>query len=332
MSEKKRKKGRIALCIVCAFVLALGIFLIVWYCGASYPQFDPLARQEFAIPGLSDGVCPQGLTALPENEQGYDFAMSGYLSSGPSRIYLIDEEDAGDVKYITVSENGAADESHFGGVTCSEEYLYVASGSRIARMSLADALSAEAGGAVAAEYSEAGLNAAFCQYSDGLLYVGEFYRPGNYETPESHHLETSDGSENPALVFAYETDASGALAAEPRFVLSVREQVQGIAVFEDGIALSCSYGLADSTLWFYENSLGGAADGTFEEEGKAIPLYVLDSSNLQKTITAPCMSEEIAVKGGRLYILFESLSNKYKLFTRTRMSHVQSVALEDLFA
>ena len=110
MSEKKRKKGRIALCIVCAFVLALGIFLIVWYCGASYPQFDPLARQEFAIPGLSDGVCPQGLTALPENKQGYDFAMSGYLSSGPSRIYLIDEEDAGDVKYITVSENGAADE------------------------------------------------------------------------------------------------------------------------------------------------------------------------------------------------------------------------------
>ena len=104
MSEKKSKKGRIALCIVGAAVLALGIFLVVWYCGASYPQFDSLARREFAIPGLSDGVCPQGLTALPENGQGYDFAMSGYLSSGASRVYFIDEESDEGGKYITLAE------------------------------------------------------------------------------------------------------------------------------------------------------------------------------------------------------------------------------------
>ena len=154
MSEKKSKKGRIALCIVGAAVLALGVFLVVWYCGASYPQFDSLARQEFAIPGLSEGVCPQGLTALPENEEGYTFAMSGYLSKGPSRVYLIDEDGEGTVKYITLTEKGAPDESHFGGVACSEEILYVASGNRIARVSLAEALAAESGGAVEADYFE----------------------------------------------------------------------------------------------------------------------------------------------------------------------------------
>lgn len=332
MSEKKSKKGRIALCIVGAVVLALGVFLIVWYCGATYPQFYALARQEFAIPGLSDGVCPQGLTALPENEQGYDFAMSGYLSSGASRVYLIDEESGEGGKYITLAEKGKADESHFGGVACSEGFLYVASGSRIARVPLPDALAAENGGAVEAEYFDAGLNAAFCQYTGNMLYVGEFYRPGNYETPESHHLQTSDGSMNRAVVYAYAVDEAGAPANVPSFAISVREQVQGIAVYEGGIALSCSYGLSDSTIWVYENILGGKTDKTLEVGGGAVPLYMLDSSNIKTTLTAPCMSEEIAVKDGRLYILFESLSNKYKLFTRTRMSHVQSVALADLAA
>ena len=206
----------------------------------------------------------------------------------------------------------------------------MASGSRIARVPLPDALAAENGGAVEAEYSDAGLNAAFCQYTGNMLYVGEFYRPGNYETPESHHLQTADGSMNYAVVYAYEVDEAGAPAGEPSFAVSVREQVQGIAVYEGGIALSCSYGLPDSTIWVYENVLGGQADKSLEVGGARVPLYMLDSSNLKTTITAPCMSEEIAVKGDRLYILFESLSNKYKLFTRTRMSHVYSIALGEL--
>ena len=61
-----------------------------------------------------------------------------------------------------------------------------------------------------------------------------------------------------------------------------------------------------------------------------MPLYFLDSENMRGKLTAPCMSEEIAVREGRLYILFESKANQYKLFTRVRMSRVQSVALEDL--
>ena len=181
-----------------------------------------------------------------------------------------------------------------------------------------------------AEYFAAGLNAAFCQYDGDLLYVGEFYRPGNYETPESHHLQTSDGSMNHAVVYAYEVDGEGAPAPTPKFALSVCDQVQGIAVYEGGIALSCSYGLADSAIRVYENVTGTETDKTFDVGGVAVPLYVLDGSVLRGTLTAPCMSEEIAVRGGRLYILFESKANKYKLFTRVRMSHVQSVALADL--
>ena len=85
-----KKRTIIVWSIIGGFVLALGTFLLVWFCGASYPIYDAIARKEFAIPGLSNLV-PQGLATLPENEDGYDFAMSGYMADGSaSRIYLID--------------------------------------------------------------------------------------------------------------------------------------------------------------------------------------------------------------------------------------------------
>ena len=112
----------------------------------------------------------------------------------------------------------------------------------------------------------------------------------------------------------------------------MREQVQGIAVCDGGIALSCSYGLPDSGILVYENVFEGEPQGSFSQDGKEIPLYILDETCRIGTLTAPCMSEEIEVKDGRLYILFESKANKYKMFTRVRESHVRSVALEDLLA
>ena len=49
--------------------MALAIFLLIWYFGASFPAFEKMSKKEFSIPGLKDGVCPQGLCALPENER-----------------------------------------------------------------------------------------------------------------------------------------------------------------------------------------------------------------------------------------------------------------------
>ena len=40
-----------------------------------------------------------------------------------------------------------------------------------------------------------------------------------------------------------------------------------------------------------------------------------------------CKSEEICIKDGKLYILYESLCNKYKYFVRVQMRRVTSVPL-----
>lgn len=337
--KKKSGKGKkIAWISVGAAVLALAIFLLIWYFGASFPAFEKMSKKEFSIPGLKDGVCPQGLCALPENEQGYEFAMSGYCGEKASRVYLIGGGEK--ERYITLTKDGKADNSHFGGVTVSEEYLYVASGREIACVPLESALAAEQGEGVAAEYFDVGLQAAFCQYYEGELYVGEFYRAGNYETPKEHHLEVAGGEINHAFVYAF-ASAEGAVGegeeigcgidfTSPVKVLSVCDQVQGIAVFEGGIALSCSYGLPASKLRVYKNVLNGEPSNSVQIGDTALPLYILDASNALQTIAAPCMSEEIAVKDGRLYILFESASNKYKFFTRTRLKNVYSIETAEL--
>ncbi len=321
----------IALGAVALFLTALEIFLLVWFYGARYPQFDKIARAEFAIPGLGT-ISPQGLCTLPENAEGYEFAMSGYMTDKtPSRIYFIDE--GGKQKHVTVVKDGKANTSHFGGITCTENYLLVTSGKSVLRIPLAAALAAQDGSAVeAVDAFTTDINNAYIYYYDHTVYVGEFYRPGNYETQKTHHRAVMGGT-NYAYIYAFAADESkegGIVSATPQKVLSVREQVQGVAVYEGGITLSTSYGLPDSRIFTYRNELAAESTQMVTVGGAEVPLYVLDESNLKGELVTPCMSEEICVKDGRLYVLFESMCNKYKYFTRTRISDVCSIELSAL--
>ena len=83
---KRLKRALIALGIVLFFIAALFIFLMVWFFGAKYPAFESIAEEEFTIPGLKEGISPQGIAPLPEGLK-YDFAVSGYMvDKSPSRV------------------------------------------------------------------------------------------------------------------------------------------------------------------------------------------------------------------------------------------------------
>ncbi len=320
--RKIGKKKAIAIFVPLGIFLALGIFLLVWFFGANYKKFDEVTRKELPIPGLSSGLSPQGLCPLPE-ESGFSFAMSGYISGEASRVYLIGAEK---VKYVTLTANGAPVSTHFGGITATADSLYVASGREVVRFSLEEALAAGDGAALEImDTLEVPLRgAAYCYYFNGTLFVGEFYRSGNYETDESHHMSVN-GETNYALVYLFRETKDG-FERSPYAAISVCGQVQGIAVWEDGIALSTSYGLPDSRILFYENVLNGDPCGEFE----GLLLYRLDSTNCRGEWRTPCMSEEIFVKDGRLYVLYESLSKKYRYFVRRRIDSILSAALADI--
>ena len=209
--KKHSRAGTIVLWTLIIVFAAIAVFLGVWWFGASFPEFDEKATKEARIPGLGSGLSPQGLCTLPEGGE-YEFAMSGYISDEASRVYLIPADHvASDIKkverYVTFTENGKDIKTHFGGVACSENYMYIASGKKIIRISLKKVLSADNGTAVEIDDSfETDFRSnAYCYIFDNTLYVGEFYRPGNYETAESHHM-TVDGKTNHALVYAYPMD------------------------------------------------------------------------------------------------------------------------------
>ena len=321
-----------------ALGILLGIFfvllavLLIWFCAAYYPDFDGIAKETFRIQGLKDGISPQGLCTLPKGKE-YDFAMSGYMvDKSPSRIYLINSEKD-EAKYITLTRDGEATNSHFGGVTATENYLLVADGKKIARVPLKAALEAEDGAEIEIyDELETDINCAFCFYQadENLLFVGEFYRRQNYKTDESHHLE-KDGETNYAFVYAYVVDeeAQGGVESEtPKFIFSVRGLVQGIAVTRDKVYLSCSYGLPDSRIYVYSNPLHDEEDRSAVDKIDGIAVYRLDKHNLLAELVVPCMSEEICVKDGKLYILFESMCDKYKYFVRVQMEKVVAIPLE----
>lgn len=313
--------------------LALFVFLMVWFFGAKYPKFQSIAKEEFSIPGLKEGISPQGVAALPEGSE-YDFAVSGYMvDKSPSRVYLI-KSATDEAKYFTLkTKAGKEVTSHFGGVTATQNYILIADTKTVVRVRLQDALSAENGAAVEI-YDElkTDINVAYCYYceEENLLFVGEFYREKNYKTDISHHLE-KDGEMNYAFIYAYHADESkegGVESEKPVSILSVRGLVQGVSVAGDKIYLSCSYGLADSKLYTYSNPLKGGEAYKKTEEGT--PVYRLDKENLLSTLTLPCMSEEICIKDGKLFILYESLCKKYKYFVRVQMTNVTSIPLEKI--
>ena len=327
--SKHLKRTLMALGILLGIFFVLLAVLLIWFCGARYPDFDGIAKETFSIQGLKEGISPQGLCALPQGEE-YDFAMSGYMvDKSPSRVYLINSEKD-EAKYVTLTRDGEAVNSHFGGVTATDNFLIVADGKKIVRVSLAEALSAENGEAIEIhDELELDINVAFCYYQreENLLFVGEFYREKNYKTDESHHLE-KDGEMNYAFIYVFFVDESGLggiQIGQPLAIFSVRGLVQGITVTKSNVYLSCSYGLPDSTLYVYSNPLHGGEEST---NLHGVPVYRLDKSNLLSELVMPCMSEEICVKDGKLYILFESMCDKYKYFVRVQMRKVIAIPLE----
>ncbi len=330
------RKSRIAVCVAALFLCAVFVFLTVWWFGFSYPSFNELATYGAPIPGLDSGISPQGICTLPE-DSGYAFAMSGYVSGGPSRVYLIPADHVmSDIKqverYVTFTEDGKDVRTHFGGVTCSDDYMYIASGKKIIRISLEKILSAENGAAVEIDdFFETDFRSnAFCYLFGDTLYVGEFYRPGNYETDPSHHMEVG-GKTNHAFIYAYALDekcTGGVADMVPTKVLSVCDEVQGVAVTENEIFLSCSYGLPASRLHIYENRLGGEADGEREIGGVKVPLYTFADEGAD--LEMPCMSEELCVRDGKLVILFESMSKQYRYVVHNRISRLAEIDLTAL--
>lgn len=154
----KNKKLLYAVVSVISVIVVLAVFLIIWFWGDSYGDFNSKTfNTEFDIPDLGSGAAPQGLavytagefTVKPKNEDGTAgeerkygaddyFFISAYLPKGPSRVYVIGQKQGyiGYVNFLNapkVDKDGNASEEatphtgHVGGVAINRDNLWVSS-------------------------------------------------------------------------------------------------------------------------------------------------------------------------------------------------------------
>ena len=280
------------------------------------------------IPALNDGFVPQG---LDYDEKTDTYIHSGYNGddNGYTELYFVNGKDV--KKLIPVNASGERIKGHAGGVTRVGDYLYVSDNAKekegkygILYIYDFGTLQQAKDGDNIQSIGTFKLDTAgsFCFSDDQYIYVGEFYRPVDYETKESHYYTTPSGDENKAILSAYAVNADGSISGEyPSFSVSIPAQVQGFARTADGkVAVSTSWGLNASHLEIHSEMKDSGT--TIGVSGKEVPLYYIDSSTRIADISMPAFSEGLSIKDGKIVISFESACNKYiigKLFFATKI-------------
>ena len=327
---KRKGKMIVVFSVLGVFVLTL----LIYYFGAFYPRFNAHAKEkEFVIPGLDETFVPQGMEYYASDDV---FFVSGYMSDGsPSRIYVVDAKTGTVQKYVTLKAGLENYVEHAGGVATDGTKFWIVGDKKLNTIDYADLKNAQNGDSVQIKsIIRTGNGCDFVYIYNNQLIVGEFYRDDVYETPEEHHIEVSDEEETEALGYIYDINHAmpSGTSEGPKAVISFPDQAQGMVITKNKegkecVVISTSYSIPSSKIKIYSNPLSEESVKKITIGGKEIPLYELNSKNLVDVFKAPAMSEEMAVKDGKVFILFESACKKYKLVNRTRTKNVFSIEI-----
>lgn len=313
--KKMPKPAKVLIVVIASIVIAL--FLIIAIVNivvhTMYSQYYADSTREFRIPGNDSGFVVQDIDYVDSADA---WMFSGYMNdSSASPVYIMGNGDEEDPKRITVNEpDGTLYTGHGGGITSNDYYAFLTCEEGYLIFRLSDVLNAGNGSNVQAiDRVELDFAPAFLNMQDGVLYTGNFYSAGDYETPDEHHVTTPAGEFNQAVMYAYPADTAWTygVSRQASVVYSIPDHVQGICILPNGdFVFSTSYGLSTSELLVFsepEISTGS----TFTVDGRDVPLMFFDSDNLIDTVEAPPMSEGIVFYDGKVYVSNEASSDKY---------------------
>jgi len=291
----------------------------------AYKSFFKEFKPDFTIPGLFEGIIPQGICYIGELEA---FAISGYYEDGayPSMLILVDTDNGKFTKAFPLQNVDGKDYSgHAGGLTASENYIYITSESTCYICEIDDLKNLKNGEALKFE-SNFKLNTfgSFACFNDGVLWTGDFIESSDKGKESSRKITTLDSGET---FYAYcegyilkdgipdvkkiNSQTNGYI---PDYFLAIPEQVQGMSFTDSGkIVFSTSYGRKNnSKIYIYDDVLLSERIGTYKVEETEIDLLACSSDLLKETIIAPPMAEGITQGGKAQYIVFESGAAKYR--------------------
>lgn len=286
-----------------------------------YDAFYSAGELSHLVPGLKQGFIPQGLTYLPGQDW---FLIAGYSGNEGTNsvIFAVDAATGEMVREVRLfNVDGSAYTGHAGGVAATEKNVFISNNEHLYRISLEKLLALPA--AADCAFDEAipvPSRSSYCGYADGVLWVGEFQYTG-YLTDASHRYKTEDGRHK-AWLIGYKLDPTQANelspaaltgdTATPDYILTTTERIQGMMVKDGSIYLSQSYGRrATSTLLRFENVLATEPRDHVKLNGVQVPLWSLTSTVQTGALMMPPASECLAVRDGKLYVMFETAAEKY---------------------
>ena len=276
-----------------------------------YDRFYGSGELSVIIPGLKEGLTPQGIAYLPEEDW---LLFAGYRSDEKqSALIAVDRKSETVVKEVFLQYGDGGDyHGHAGGVCVTDTDIYLSNAGKLFGISLETFRQLPPSGNCRFEQEiPVPVNSSFCCCDDGILWVGEFQYGLDYRTDASHRVKTADGRQL-AWICGYRMDENRDFV-KPDMILSVTERIQGIAVRNGSIYLSQSYGRRNTAaVYRYDGVLIREPDGNADVNGEQVPLWILDSSVLSGTLLCPPMTECLCNVPEGICMLFESAAENYR--------------------
>ena len=242
-------------------------------------------------------------------------------------------------KYCLKNVNDEYLTIHAGGLAVTEKNIFISNNKKLFRIPLSQL--EELGNSGTLKVSERIFVAAlgsFCNYSDGVIWVGDFVNNGT-ETPSWRHGLA--GGSYKAWVVGYKVkDTESEFSSEnwnaatmeyatPDYAFTITNKVQGFAIVNGKVVLSASYGRNNNaTTYVYNNPLQSTQDGSITLNGKDVPIWVLDDTFFNVKYTTMPMSEGCTSYNGKLLLLFESGTLEY-YNGKNPTDHIWSVTLPE---
>ena len=280
------------------------------------------------IPGLQQGAVPQGLTY--SKKYNLIFISFYFDKHIPSSVSVIDRSNNTTIGTFALKESvNSFHYGHVGGLTVNDNFVWVSSNEKLYKYKISDIIKITPSTVlVPISVTETETKASFVTYYQKVLFVGEFAYGSKYKTKNLHHTEDRNGVKHYAWVCGYNVNKE---RNGLKYILSIRQKVQGICITDKYIFLSISYGRRNrSIIAIYKNPLQEQPHRTVTlENGLKAPLWYLDGKNIIREIDFPPMSEGITIIDGKLAVLPESGAEKYQNGGLGPLDHIILIDLEE---
>lgn len=286
-----------------------------------YPDAAGVVESAIAIPGLTDGLIPQGIAVL--SDEGVALLTFDHPDPERSSVCTLIDLRTQQLLYSCELRTAAGPfTGHAGGAAVCRGFLWVASEGRLWKFPLPSTVPGEAPTSLeATESFPVDSEASFVSAEGPTLWVGDFHRPASHPTPAHHHH-----GEHRGWLAAYRIGDDGRLLADQHYpvggrevlqpfqVIFIGDQVQGCAVTDEVIAVSRSYGPADSRLEYYDRSCLGADFFAPVPNGGSVSAHELNAEGRLWSVPLPAGAEDLELMDdrGRLLISFEGGARKYR--------------------